>query len=193
MQWNDHYEPSEYSFANSINTHDGGTHLTGFRNALTRTCNKYAREMQLLKEKDPLPSGDDYRSGLAVVVNVRLPNPSFESQTKVKLTNPEIEGIVSTVVGDELWDFLEKNPAVGRAVVMKSVMEAQAREAARAAKDAVRRKSALSSGDLPGKLADCVAARETGLYVVEGDSAGGSAAGARQKSRVRAQRQNPQR
>ncbi|HKS16991.1 MAG TPA: DNA gyrase subunit B, partial [Planctomycetota bacterium] len=177
MQWNDHYEPSEYSFANSINTHDGGTHLTGFRNALTRTCNKYAREMQLLKEKDPLPSGDDYRSGLAVVVNVRLPNPSFESQTKVKLTNPEIEGIVSTVVGDELWDFLEKNPAVGRAVVMKSVMEAQAREAARAAKDAVRRKSALSSGDLPGKLADCQSRNreETELYVVEGDSAGGSA------------------
>ena len=177
MQWNDHYEPSEYSFANSINTHDGGTHLSGFRNALTRTCNKYAREMELLKEKDPLPSGDDYRSGLAVVVNVRLPNPSFESQTKVKLTNPEIEGIVSTVVGDELWDFLEKNPAVGRAVVLKSVMEAQAREAARAAKDAVRRKSALSSGDLPGKLADCQSRNreETELYVVEGDSAGGSA------------------
>jgi DNA gyrase subunit B len=177
LQWNDHYEPSEYSFANSINTHDGGTHLTGFRNALTRTCNKYAREMQLLKEKDPLPSGDDYRSGLAVVVNVRLPNPSFESQTKVKLTNPEIEGIVSTMVGDELWDFLEKNPAVGRAVVLKSVMEAQAREAARAAKDAVRRKSALSSGDLPGKLADCQSRNreETELYVVEGDSAGGSA------------------
>ncbi|HEU4339099.1 MAG TPA: DNA topoisomerase (ATP-hydrolyzing) subunit B [Planctomycetota bacterium] len=177
MQWNDHYEPSEFSFANSINTHDGGTHLTGFRNALTRTCNKYAREMQLLKEKDPLPSGDDYRSGLAVVVNVRLPNPSFESQTKVKLTNPEIEGIVSTVVGDELWDFLEKTPAVGRAVVLKSVMEAQAREAARAAKDAVRRKSALSSGDLPGKLADCQSRNreETELYVVEGDSAGGSA------------------
>jgi DNA gyrase subunit B len=177
MQWNDHYEATEYSFANSINTHDGGTHLTGFRNALTRTCNKYAREMELLKEKDPLPSGDDYRSGLAVVVNVRLPNPSFESQTKVKLTNPEIEGIVSTVVGDELWDFLEKNPAVGRAVVVKSVMEAQAREAARAAKDAVRRKSALSSGDLPGKLADCQSRNreETELYVVEGDSAGGSA------------------
>jgi DNA gyrase subunit B len=177
MQWNDHYEPSEFSFANSINTHDGGTHLTGFRNALTRTCNKYAREAELLKEKDPLPSGDDYRSGLAVVVNVRLPNPSFESQTKVKLTNPEIEGIVNTVVADELWDFLEKNPAVGRAVVGKAVMEAQAREAARAAKDAVRRKSALSSGDLPGKLADCQSRNreETELYVVEGDSAGGSA------------------
>src|SRR5688572_14124860 len=177
LQWNDHYEPSEYSFANSINTHDGGTHLTGFRNALTRTCNKYAREAELLKEKDPLPSGDDYRSGLAVVVNVRLPNPSFESQTKVKLTNPEVEGIVNTVVADELWDFLEKNPAVGRAVVGKAVMEAQAREAARAAKDAVRRKSALSSGDLPGKLADCQSRNreETELYVVEGDSAGGSA------------------
>jgi len=133
--------------------------------------------MQLLKEKDPLPSGDDYRSGLAVVVNVRLPNPSFESQTKVKLTNPEIEGIVGTMVAEELWDFLEKNPAVGRAVVMKSVMEAQAREAARAAKEAVRRKSALSSGDLPGKLADCQSRNreETELYVVEGDSAGGSA------------------
>jgi DNA gyrase subunit B len=177
MQWNDHFEPSEYAFANSINTHDGGTHLSGFRNALTRTCNKYAREMQLLKEKDPLPSGDDYRSGLAVVVNVRLPNPSFESQTKVKLTNPEMEGIVNAVVGDELWDFLEKNPAVGRAVVGKAVMEAQAREAARAAKEAVRRKSALSSGDLPGKLADCQSRNreETELYVVEGDSAGGSA------------------
>ena len=177
LQWNDHYEPSEYSFANSINTHDGGTHLTGFRNALTRTCNKYARETQFLKEKDSLPSGDDYRSGLAVVVNVRLPNPQFESQTKVKLTNPEIEGIVNAVVGDELWDFLEKNPAIARAVVGKAVMEAQAREAARAAKDAVRRKSALSSGDLPGKLADCQSRNreETELYVVEGDSAGGSA------------------
>ncbi|MBI4563626.1 MAG: DNA gyrase subunit B, partial [Planctomycetes bacterium] len=177
LQWNDHFEPIEFSFANSINTHDGGTHLSGFRNALTRTCNKYAREAQLLKEKDPLPSGDDYRSGLAVVVNVRLPNPQFESQTKVKLTNTEIEGIVNTVVGDELWDYLEKNPASARAVIGKAVMEAQAREAARAAKEAVRRKSALSSGDLPGKLADCQSRRreETELFVVEGDSAGGSA------------------
>ncbi len=177
LQWNDHYEPIEHSFANSINTHDGGTHLTGFRNALTRTCNKYAREAQLLKEKDPLPSGDDYRSGLAVIVNVRLPNPQFESQTKVKLTNPDVEGLVGTVVGEELWDYFEKNPAVARAVVSKAVMEAQAREAARAAKEAVRRKSALSSGDLPGKLADCQSRNreETELFVVEGDSAGGSA------------------
>ena len=176
LQWNDRYEPTEFSFANSINTHDGGTHLSGFRNALTRTLNKYASEAKLLKEKDAPPSGEDIRAGLTVVVSVRLPNPQFESQTKVKLTNTDIEGIVSTVVNAELADYLERHRDVGKAVFLKALSEAQARDAARRARETVR-KGALSSGDLPGKLADCSTRNreESELYIVEGDSAGGSA------------------
>ncbi len=176
LQWNDHYDVMEHSFANSINTHDGGTHLTGFRNALTRSCNKYAKDAGILKEKDPLPSGEDYRVGLAVVINVRLPQPQFESQTKVKLTNPEIEGLVGTVVYEELNDYLERHPDVARKVIEKAVIEASVREDARKLRE-VKRKNALSSGDLPGKLADCSSRNreETELYLVEGDSAGGSA------------------
>jgi DNA gyrase subunit B len=176
LQWNDRYEPTEFCFANSINTHDGGTHLSGFRSALTRTLNAYARETQLLKEKDAPPSGDDYRAGLTVVVSVRLPNPQFESQTKVKLTNTDVEGVVTQVVNEELKDHLEKHPEVGKAVFLKAMSEAQAREAARRARETVR-KGALTSGDLPGKLADCTSRdrENTELYIVEGDSAGGSA------------------
>ena len=176
LQWNDRYEPTEFSFANSINTHDGGTHLSGFRNALTRTLNKFAAEAKLLKEKDTPPSGEDIRAGLTVVVSVRLPNPQFESQTKVKLTNTDIEGIVSTVVNGELNDYLERHRDVGKAVFLKALSESQAREAARRARETVR-KGALTSGDLPGKLADCSTRNreESELYIVEGDSAGGSA------------------
>jgi DNA gyrase subunit B len=176
LQWNDRYDPVEFSFANSINTHDGGTHLSGFRSALTRTLNLFAREAQVLREKDTPPTGDDYRAGLTVVVSVRLPNPQFESQTKVKLTNTDIEGVVTTVVNEELHDYLEKHREVGKAVFGKAMSEAQAREAARRARETVR-KGALSSGDLPGKLADCSSRdRENSeLFIVEGDSAGGSA------------------
>jgi DNA gyrase subunit B len=176
MQWNDHPEPNEHCFANSINTHDGGTHLTGFKNALTRAFNKWAKDSQVLKEKDSLPTGDDYRSGLAVVINVRLPNPQFESQTKVKLTNTEIESVVGTIVYEELHDHLERHPDFGRAMVTKAVMEASIRDEIRKLRE-VKRKGLLTSGDLPGKLADCQSKNrdETELYIVEGDSAGGSA------------------
>ncbi len=176
LQWNDRYDPVEFCFANSINTHDGGTHQSGFRSALTRTLNSFARGAQLLREKDAPPSGDDYRAGLTVVVSVRLPNPQFESQTKVKLTNTDIEGVVTQVVNDELKDYLEKHPEIGKAVFLKAMSESQAREAARRARETVR-KGALTSGDLPGKLADCTSRdrENTELYIVEGDSAGGSA------------------
>ncbi len=176
LQWNDRYDPIEFSFANSINTHDGGTHLSGFKSALTRTLNAYAKEIQLLKEKDTPPAGEDFRAGLTVVVSVRLPNPQFESQTKVKLTNTDIEGVVIQAVNEELHDYLEKHRDVGKAVFAKAMAESQAREAARRARETVR-KGALTSGDLPGKLADCSSRdrENTELYIVEGDSAGGSA------------------
>jgi len=182
LQWNDRYEPTEFSFANSINTHDGGTHLSGFRSALTRTLNAYAREAQLLREKDTPPSGDDYRAGMTAVVSVRLPNPQFESQTKVKLTNTDIEGIVTQIVNEQLHDELERHREIGKAVFLKAMSESQAREAARKARETVR-KGALTSGDLPGKLADCTSRdrENTELYIVEGDSAGGSAKQGRER------------
>jgi DNA gyrase subunit B len=176
MQYNDSYTDQILCFANSIPNPDGGTHLTGFRSALTRAINQYARTAELLKEKDPSISGDDVREGLVCVLSVKLPNPRFESQTKVKLVNTEIEGIVSSMVYEGLMNFLDANPAVARKVIDKSLMAARAREAARKARDTVR-KSALSGGGLPGKLADC-SDRDpvnTELYIVEGDSAGGSA------------------
>ena len=176
LRYNDSYTDQILTFANSIANTDGGTHLTGFRSALTRTINQYARTNNLLKEKDPPISGDDVREGLVCVLSVKLPNPRFESQTKVKLVNTEIEGIVSSVVYEGLMTFLDANPSVARKVIDKSLMAARAREAARKARDTVR-KSALSGGGLPGKLADCSDRdpANTELYIVEGDSAGGSA------------------
>src|SRR5512138_1591173 len=176
MQYNDSYNDQILCFANSIPNPDGGTHLTGFRSALTRAINQYARQNELLKEKDPAISGDDVREGLVCVLSVKLPNPRFESQTKVKLVNTEIDGIVSSVVYDGLMTIFDANPSVAKKVIEKGLLAARAREAARKARETVR-KGALTGGGLPGKLADC-SDRDpvnTELYIVEGDSAGGSA------------------
>jgi DNA gyrase subunit B len=176
MQYNDSYNDQILCFANSIPNTDGGTHLTGFRAALTRAVNQYARQNSLLKEKDPAISGDDVREGLVAVVSVKLPNPRFESQTKVKLVNTEIEGVVSSVVYEGLMNFFDANPAVSKKVIEKSLLAARAREAARKARETVR-KGALTGGGLPGKLADCSDRDPVNceVYIVEGDSAGGSA------------------
>ncbi len=184
MQWNTGYQESLFSFANNINTHEGGSHLSGFRSALTRTLNAYAREKGMLKEKDPNLSGDDVREGLTAVVSVKLQDPQFEGQTKTKLGNPPIEGFVQAIVNRKLAEFLEENPADGRRIVLKSIDSARARAAARKARDLTRRKSALENSTLPGKLADC-SVRDpslTELFIVEGDSAGGSAKQARDRS-----------
>ncbi len=176
LQYNDSYNDQILCFANSIPNPDGGTHLTGFRSALTRGINQYAKANNLLKEKDPSISGDDVREGLVCVLSIKLPNPRFESQTKVKLVNTEIDGIVSSIVYEGLMSFFDANPSVAKRVIDKALMAARAREAARKARDTVR-KSALTGGGLPGKLADC-SDRDpvnTELYIVEGDSAGGSA------------------
>src|SRR4051812_32500375 len=176
MQYNDSYNDQILCFANSIPNPDGGTHLTGFRSALTRTVNQYAKSNNLLKEKDPAISGDDVREGLVCVLSIKLPNPRFESQTKVKLVNTEIDGIVSSVVYEGLMSFLDANPSVAKKVVEKGLLAARAREAARKARETVR-KGALTGGGLPGKLADCSDRdpANTEIYIVEGDSAGGSA------------------
>jgi DNA gyrase subunit B len=176
LQYNDSYTDQILCFANSIPNPDGGTHLTGFRSALTRAINQYARANNLIKEKDPAISGDDVREGLVCVLSVKLPHPRFESQTKVKLVNTEIDGIVSSLVYDGLMNHFDSNPNVAKRVVDKSLMAARAREAARKARETVR-KSALTGGGLPGKLADCSDRdpANTELYIVEGDSAGGSA------------------
>jgi len=184
MQWNTGYQESLFSFANNINTHEGGSHLSGFRSALTRTLNAYAREKGLLKEKDPNLSGDDVREGLTAVISVKLQDPQFEGQTKTKLGNPPIEGFVQGIVNRRLSEFLEENPSDSRRMVMKSIDAARARAAARKARDLTRRKSALENSTLPGKLADC-SVRDpslTELFIVEGDSAGGSAKQARDRS-----------
>ena len=176
MQYNDNYNDQILCFANSIPNPDGGAHLTGFRSALTRAINQYARQHELLKEKDPAISGDDVREGLVCVLSVKLPNPRFESQTKVKLVNTEIDGIVASIVYDGLMTFFDANPSTAKRVIEKSLLAARAREAARKARETVR-KSALAGGGLPGKLADCSDRdpANTELYIVEGDSAGGSA------------------
>jgi DNA gyrase subunit B len=177
VQYTDAYTESIYSFANTINTVDGGTHLTGMRAALTRVINDYARKGGLLKEADPNFSGDDTREGLTAIISIKHPDPQFESQTKVKLMNPEVQTYVAQVVGEAFGTFLEENPQAGKAIIAKCLTSARARDAARKARDLVIRKSALESLTLPGKLADCSQrdSSKTELYIVEGDSAGGSA------------------
>jgi len=177
MQWNSSYQESIFSFANNINTHEGGSHLSGFRSALTRTLNRFARDKGHLKEKDDNLSGEDVREGLTAVISAKLSDPQFEGQTKTKLGNPGMQGFVESVVNAKLAEFLEENPTEGNAVIRKAVSAAQARAAARKARDLTRRKSALENSALPGKLADC-SIRDpalTELFIVEGDSAGGSA------------------
>src|SRR2546429_2368405 len=176
LQYNDSYNDQILPFANSIPNPDGGTHLTGFRTALTKAVNQYAKSSNFLKEKDPSISGDDVREGLICVLSIKLPNPRFESQTKVKLVNTEIDGIVNSVVYEGLMTYFDKNPPIARRVFDKVLTAARAREAARKARETIR-KGALTGGGLPGKLADC-SERDpelTELYIVEGDSAGGSA------------------
>jgi DNA gyrase subunit B len=177
IQYTDAYTESVYSFANTINTIDGGTHLTGLRSSLTRVVNDYARKNGLLKDADPNFSGDDTREGLTAIVSIKHPDPQFESQTKVKLMNPEVQTYVTQVVGEAFGTFLEENPQAAKAIIAKCLTSARARDAARKARDLVIRKSALESLTLPGKLADCSErdSSKTELYIVEGDSAGGSA------------------
>src|SRR3712207_2625847 len=158
--------------ANNINTHEGGSHMSGFRSALTRTLNRYAREKDLLKKNDENLTGEDIREGLTAVISAKLSDPQFEGQTKTKLGNPGMEGFVASVVNAKLWEFLEENPRVGDQVIRKAVSAAQARAAARKARDLTRRKSALENSALPGKLADC-SVRDPSLaelFIVEGDS-----------------------
>jgi DNA gyrase subunit B len=183
IQYTDAYAESVYSFANTINTIDGGTHLTGLRSAITRTINDYARRNNLLKENDPNFTGDDTREGLTAIISIKHPDPQFESQTKVKLMNAEVQTLVQQVVGEAFSAFLEENPSAGKAIVQKCLTSARARDAARKARDLVIRKSALESLTLPGKLADCSERdpQKTELFIVEGDSAGGSAKQARDR------------
>jgi DNA gyrase subunit B len=177
MQWNTSYQESVFSFANNINTIEGGTHTQGFRSALTRTLNKYARDKGLLKEKEDNLEGEDVREGLAAVISVKLQNPQFEGQTKSKLGNPGVQGLVEQTVNAKLSEFLEENPTDARQIVNKAIAASRARLAARKARELTRRKSALESMSLPGKLADCSIndPEAAELFIVEGDSAGGSA------------------
>ena len=177
LQYHDGYNESLLTFANNINNVDGGTHAQGFKVALTRTLNGYARKSGIIKEKDPVPTGEDLREGLVAVVSVKLPEPAFNNQPKEKLLNPEVEGFVSQAVSDALENWLEEHPAEARRLCLKGIVAAQAREAARKARELTRRKTALESGSMPHKLRDCKTKdlEESELYIVEGDSAGGSA------------------
>jgi DNA gyrase subunit B len=184
MQWNSSYVESVFSFANNINTHEGGSHLTGFKSALTATLNKYARDKGLLKEKEDNLEGEDVREGLAAILSVKLREPQFEGQTKTKLGNPWMEGLVKQTVNQRLAQFLEENPTEARQIVQKAIAAARARQAARKARELTRRKSALEGSSLPGKLADCTIRdpESAELYIVEGDSAGGSAKAGRDRT-----------
>ncbi len=177
LQWTTLYSESVYSFVNNINTHDGGTHLTGFRNALTRIVNEYAKKSNILKEGEERFTGEDIREGLTAIISVKVPDPQFEGQTKERLGNREVQGIVQGVAAERIADWLELNPKPAKDIVMKVLQSKQAREAAQKAKQTVRRQSALSGGGLPGKLADCSDKdpEKCEVYLVEGDSAGGSA------------------
>lgn len=183
IQYNDSYNELILSFANNIHTTDGGTHEDGFKRSLTRVMNDYARKYNLLKESDKNLSGDDVREGLTVVISIKVKDAQFEGQTKAKLGNTEISSLVSNLISDKLSTYLEENPATARAIFDKALAASRAREAARKARDMVRRKSALESAALPGKLADCQSKNpeESELYIVEGDSAGGSAKGGRDR------------
>ena len=184
MQHNDSYTENSYGFVNNINTPEGGTHIMGFRNAITKTFNDYARKNKLLKDSEPNLSGDDIREGLTAIVSVKIENPQFEGQTKQKLGNSEARGAVDGIVSKQLEIFLEQNPSVAKVTVEKSVLAQRAREAARKARDLTRRKSALDGMSLPGKLADCSDKNPENceIYIVEGDSAGGSAKTARNRA-----------
>ena len=184
MQHNDSYTESIYSFVNNINTPEGGTHLVGFRNALTKTFNDYARSNKLLKDSEPNLSGEDIREGLTAIISVKIGEPQFEGQTKQKLGNSEARGAVDSIVSEQLTYFLEQNPTVAKTICEKSVLAQRAREAARKARELTRRKTALDSMTLPGKLADCTDKdpRNCEIYIVEGDSAGGSAKSARARA-----------
>ncbi|NNE08934.1 MAG: type IIA DNA topoisomerase subunit B, partial [Gemmatimonadetes bacterium] len=184
MQWNDGYTETIYSYVNSINTIEGGTHLSGFKTALTRSVNSYATKSGLFKAKGESLSGEDVREGLTMVLSIKAKDPQFEGQTKTKLGNNEIRGIVESVVGEYLGDFFEENPAVAKRIVEKGLAASRAREAARKARELTRRKSALESGNLPGKLADCTERdpARAELYIVEGESAGGSAKQGRERA-----------
>ena len=184
LQHNDTYNESVYSFVNNINTPEGGTHLVGFRNALTKTFNDYARSAKLLKDSESNLSGDDIREGLTAIISVKIEDPQFEGQTKQKLGNSEARGAVDSVVSEQLTYFLEQNPAVAKVICEKSILAQRAREAARKARDLTRRKTALEGSALPGKLADCSDKdpKNCEIYIVEGDSAGGSAKTARSRA-----------
>ncbi|MBQ4901816.1 DNA topoisomerase (ATP-hydrolyzing) subunit B [Paenibacillus sp. Marseille-P2973] len=177
LQYNDSYTENIFSFANNINTHEGGTHESGFKSALTRIINDYARKNSMIKDNDNNLTGDDVREGLTAIISVKIPEPQFEGQTKTKLGNSEVRGIVESLFAEKLQEFLEENPAVARRVLEKALQASRAREAARKARELTRRKSALEVSALPGKLADCSSKDATisEIYIVEGDSAGGSA------------------
>ena len=184
LQHNDSYQESTYSFVNNITTPEGGTHLTGFRNAITKTFNDYARSMKMLKDSDPNLSGEDLREGLTAIISIKISEPQFEGQTKQKLGNSEARGAVESVVSEQLTYFLEQNPSIAKIICDKAVLAQRARDAARKARDLTRRKTALDSTTLPGKLADCSDKdpKNCEIYIVEGDSAGGSAKTARNRA-----------
>jgi DNA gyrase subunit B len=184
LQYNEGYQENIFSFANNINTTEGGTHLSGFKSGLTRAVNTYIRNADLLKNEKVNPSGEDIREGLTAVVSVKLANPQFEGQTKTKLQNSDVEGFVNSAVYEKLMTYFEEHPAEAKAITLKSILAARSREAARKARELTRRKSVLESGSLPGKLADCSLSdpTKTELFLVEGDSAGGSAKQGRDRS-----------